>query len=256
MHTVASFPSLVVRNDEKETSTSSTRMPMPVSKPIERPPPSISIPYVPIVPLQSPPEPFQRPCPLTASFRSAYPLSETILHPIATPLLPVIPSTSPLIPSPQDFDLMPEHIAPLLVIPVGVASQLAKTFGHQQEEVRRRTGIGKAVEEDEEDTLWLSGDYKHISDVCGCDPRAWRSPSKFCLLLRPAEVSNGSNIPDVGNGADVLLPVRCGKNGTSTLKQGKRAIMSMNPTLQKIQEHIELFVESGPHIGVMPSKNE
>ncbi len=256
MHTVASFPcSLVMRNDEEGTSISSTRMPpLPVPKPIERSPPSsISIPPMPVVPLHAPPESIQHPPPLTTSFPSAaYPLSETPLPPIGTSLLPLplIPST-PRVPSSEILDIMPEHIAPLLVIPVGVASQLAKTFGHQQEKIKRRTGIGKStLTEAEEETFWLSGDYKHVSDVCGCDPRAWRSPSEFCLLLRPAEALNGSNV------ADVLLPVIRSRStsGTGTLEEGIKATMLMNPALQKTQEHIDLIVDSGPHIGVMPSK--
>ncbi len=255
VHSVASFPSsLVVRNDEEETSISSTRMPLPVPKPIERPS-SISIPSVPVVPLHAPPEPIQHPSTLTASFPSVYPLSETPLPPIGWPLAP---STS-LVPPSQFFDIMPEHIVPLLVIPVGVASQLAKTFGHHhQEKIRKRIEIGKvAAEAEEEETFWLSGDYKRVSDVCGCDPRAWRSPSKFCLLLRPTEVLNGSNVPDVGKGADVVLPVirsRRRGTGSSILEEGRKATIPMNHDLHKFQEHIGLFVDSGPHIGVMPSK--
>ncbi len=254
MHSVASFPSsLVVRNDEEEISISSTRVPLPVPKPIERPS-SISIPSVPVVPLHAPPEPIQYPSTLTASFPSTYPLSETTLPPIGWPL---VPSTS-LAPSSQFFDVMPEHIAPLLVIPVGVASQLAKTFGHHhQEKIRKRIEIGKvAAEAEEEETFWLSGDYKPISDVCGCDPRAWRSPSKFCLLLRPTEVLNGSNVPDVDKGADVVLPVTRSRSGTgsSTLEEGRKATVSMNRDLNKFQERIGIFVDSGPHIGIMPSK--
>ncbi len=267
IHTVASFPSsLVVRNNEEETSISSARMPPPllVPKPIERSSPSsTSVPPVPVGPLHSPPEPIQRPPLLTTSFPStaAYPLSETPLPPIGTSLLPLpLMLSTPRAPSSEILDIMPEDIAPLLVIPVGVASQLAKTFGHeQQEKIKRWTGIGKATtptEAEEEDIFWLSGDYKRVSDVCGCDPRAWGSPSEFCLLLRPTETLNGSNVADVGKGADVLLPVIRSRSITGTLEERRKATMLMNnhPALQNTQEHIDLLIDSGPHIGVMPSK--
>ncbi len=247
---VASFPSsLVVRNDEEETSVSSMRAPLPVPKPIERSS-FICAPSVPVAPLHAPPEPIQHTSTLAASFPNAYPILETTLPPVGWPLAPC----TSLVPSSHFVDIMPEHIAPLLVIPLGVASQLVKTFGfhHHQEKIRKRIETGNvAARAAEEETLWLSGDYKRISDICGCDPRAWRSPSKFCLLLRLTEVLNGSNVPDVGKRADVVLPViRSRRSGSSTLEEGRHVTRD----LHKFQERIGLFVDSGPHIGVMPSK--